>query len=90
MSRQPTIPEMLRFQAVWCERLGSPLYARLLARAATDAEEGGPVARVLGPRAGDAKESALPIRLMGAVNRLVLEGPSLIVCAARPPTLTRS
>jgi hypothetical protein len=74
VSGHPSLPELLRYQADWCGRLGSPLYDDLLTRAATDADAGGPVARVLGPYAQDPKETALAIRLMGAVNRLVLEG----------------
>jgi len=68
------LPGLLRLQAGWCETLGSPLYGRLLERAAVDAEQGGPVARVLEPFADDPRGSMLAIRLMGAANRLVLEG----------------
>lgn len=74
MSRQPTVPELLRYQAMWCEKLGSPLYAQLLERAAVDAEQGGPVARLMEPHAQDPPTSVPTLRLMGAVNRLVLEG----------------
>ena len=64
----------LRIQASWCERLGSPLYAVLLARAAEDCERGGPVWEVLHGREDDPPGSALALRFMGAVHRLVLEG----------------
>lgn len=64
----------LRTQAGHCARLGSPLYADLLTQAATDAEEGGPVARVLRGCESDPPESMLALRLMGAVHRRVLEG----------------
>ena len=30
------VADLLRLQAGWCDRLGSPLYARLLEHAATD------------------------------------------------------
>jgi len=68
-----TVPEHLRWQAEACGRLGSPLYARLLSRAADDVEAGGPIARLLGRRQAT-NASALGLRLMGSVHRLVLEG----------------
>ena len=60
-------------QSQACLRLGSPLYALLLERAAEDLRAGGPAWRVL-------EGQALPpgsspgLRLMGAVHRIVLEG----------------
>jgi hypothetical protein len=68
-----TLPEHLRWQAESCGQLGSPLYAELLSRAARDVEEGGPIARVLGDRQAT-NASALALRLMGSVHRLVLQG----------------
>ncbi len=63
----------LRTQAGHCARLGSPLYADLLERAAVDAEAGGPVAQVLRGHEDDPPDSMLALRLMGAVHRRVLE-----------------
>jgi len=68
------LPTRLRLQAGHCLRLGSPLYAGLLQRAADDAEEGGPVAELLHGHEGDPVDSMLALRLMGAVHRRVLEG----------------
>jgi hypothetical protein len=68
------IAARLRIQAGHCARLGSPLYADLLERAAADAEAGGPVARVLRGHEDDPPESMPALRLMGAVHRRVLEG----------------
>jgi hypothetical protein len=65
---------LLRFQSAACGQVGSPLYEHLLERAADDYERGGPVRRVLEGHEGDPKDSALALRLMGAVHRLVLEG----------------
>jgi hypothetical protein len=65
---------LLRTQAGHCARLGSPLYARLLERAAEDAEAGGPVAQVLSGHEDDPPGSMLALRLLGAVRRRVLEG----------------
>ncbi len=64
----------LRWQAEECRRLGSPLYAELLGRAAADVEAGGVVWEVLREQREEPTFSALPLRLMGAVNRLVLAG----------------
>jgi hypothetical protein len=61
-------------QARSCERLGSPLYARLLRRCADDIAAGGPVADVLAEHADLPGPSALALRLLGSVHRLVLQG----------------
>ncbi|HKF82729.1 MAG TPA: DUF2332 family protein [Solirubrobacterales bacterium] len=68
------LPRLLLAQAGHCLRLGWPLYAELLERAASDAEEGGPVAQVLRGREGDPPDSMLVLRLMGAAHRRMLEG----------------
>jgi hypothetical protein len=54
--------------------LGSPLYAGLLDRLAVDVEAGGAGWRVLEPFADWPGGSAYVLRVMGAVNRLVLTG----------------
>jgi hypothetical protein len=69
---EEVIAERLRWQAEECGRLGSPLYAELLERAAADVEAGGPAWEVLRGHGADPPLSALALRLMGAVNRLVL------------------
>jgi len=65
---------MLRIQAEWCARLGSSLYGILCSRAADDVEAGGPIAAVLDGHEDDRPASALALRFMGAVHRLVLSG----------------
>jgi hypothetical protein len=65
---------MLRLQAEWCARLGSPLYGVLCARVADDVEAAGPAAAVLAGHEEDRPASALALRLMGAVHRLALAG----------------
>jgi hypothetical protein len=66
---------LLRDQARYCGDMGSPLYARLLERAAADAEAGGPVFELLEPfDALSFRADALALRLMAAVHRLVLTG----------------
>ena len=61
-----------RRQADWCASLGSPLYASLLESSASDVTDGGPAWHVLEPFAQEPGSSALVLRFMGAVHRLVL------------------
>jgi hypothetical protein len=68
------LEQLLRFQAKACGHLGSPLYRDLLDRAAEDVVAGGPVWEVLRGHENDPGGSALVLRLMGAVHRLVLAG----------------
>jgi hypothetical protein len=74
MSSQLSIPDQFRRQAGWCERLGSPLYSHLLSRCADDYEQGGAVHDLLQLHEKDDESSVLPLRFMGAVHRLVLQG----------------
>jgi hypothetical protein len=78
------IARWLEVQARWCERLGSPLYAALLVRAAEDAANGGPVFEVMRDRAADPPGSALALRFMGSVHRLVLQGDAPALAAFYP------
>jgi len=64
----------MRQQSGYCAELGSPFYAVLLAQLADDVEAGGPAARVLSGHEADRGPSALALRLLGSVHRLVLEG----------------
>lgn len=61
----------LRDQALQCRKLGSPMYADLMSRAADDPA---PVVAALGEHAGGPRRAATPLRLFGAVHRLVLSG----------------
>ncbi len=70
----PGVLEAFRLQAEFCASFGSPLYATLLARAAEDIERGGPIARILAGWSGNPFPDALPLRLMGGVHRLALDG----------------
>ena len=62
-----------REQARACAALGSPMYAGLLERLAEDIDAGGPTAVVLAGHEDDPGPSALALRLLGSVHRLVLE-----------------
>lgn len=61
-------------QAEWCQTLGSRLYSTLLHHAAVDIRAGGVCFAVLRDHHDDPQESALALRFLGAVHRLVLEG----------------
>ncbi len=78
------LAELLRTQSDDCAQLGSDLYAHLLARAAEDLEAGGPVATVLAGHEDDPGGSVPPLRLMGAVHRLVLGGEAPALAAHYP------
>ena len=62
-----------RLQSEACAEIGSPMYADLLARAASDIESDGPVREVLRGHEELPGPSALALRLLGSVHRLVLE-----------------
>lgn len=66
--------EAFRLQAHFSGDFDSPLYAELLRRCADDIEQGGAVATLLDGWQGRPTPDALPIRLAGAVHRLVLDG----------------
>ncbi len=65
--------DALARQAQACQELGSPMYADLLRRLVEDLERGGPAAAVLADHSDDPGPSALGLRLLGSVHRLVLE-----------------
>jgi hypothetical protein len=78
------VADRLRWQVPHCRNLGSPFYAELLTRAADDAEAGGPSAAVAAPLLRLPVEEMLPLRLLGAVHRLVLEGEAPELAAHYP------
>src|ERR1700694_1373201 len=63
----------LRLQAQGCADLGSPFYASLLESAANDLHAEGAVWDVLAGFETESEWSAVSLRLMGAVHRLVLQ-----------------
>ena len=76
--------EHFRTQAAACLALGSPLYADLIDRLADDLESGGPTHEVLVGHKSATGPSALALRLMGAVHRIVLEGEAPALAAYYP------
>lgn len=67
------IARHFRLQADACARIGSPMYAELLDRVTDDLEAGGVTRDVLAGHEDDPGPSALALRLLGSVHRLVLE-----------------
>ncbi len=61
-------------QVGWCERMGSALYAELVQAALDNLDDGGPVHDIVAEYDGDALTDALPLRFMGGIHRLVLDG----------------
>jgi hypothetical protein len=70
---QLELAEAFRTQAGWCEKLGSPLYHKLLLRIAEDIDGSGPCWSVLENHADTAERSLLPLRFLAGIHRLVLE-----------------
>lgn len=83
-ARREHLIEQLEFQARSCRAIGSPLYERLIGAAAGNAAAGGPVWSILEPYAGDPGGSALVLRFMAAVHRLVLRGRAPDLAAFYP------
>jgi hypothetical protein len=71
----------LRSQERACAALGSPMYGELRDRVTADVEAGGIFAAILAGHENDPERLALPLRLLGGLHRLVLDG--------RAPTLRR-
>jgi hypothetical protein len=78
------LAELIRRQGDACARLGSPLYAGLMAYAAVDALDGGPVAVALAGHELDPGDYAVTLRLFGAVHGLVLSGRAPDLAAYYP------
>ncbi len=71
-------------QAYWCKALGSPFYARLASECALGLERDAPLRRTLAPFADDAPGTVLPLRFLGALHRLALEGAAPELAAHYP------
>jgi hypothetical protein len=82
--RTRPLAETLELQRQACARLGSHLYADVLDGVAADVAGGGVCAAVLGPHVDDPVASALPLRFLGSVHRLVLENRAPALAAHYP------
>lgn len=86
MSGRSSLADVFAEQARACEALGSPLYASLLGHCVEDIDAGGPIVSVLAGHEQDPGPSALALRLLGSVHRLVLDG-ALPELAAHYPSV---
>lgn len=82
--RPTSVLDVLAFQASECRRAGSALYEAILDGVAADLRAGGVSARLLEGREDDPFGSALALRLLGAVHRIVLEGRAPALAAIYP------
>ncbi|MDQ3648163.1 MAG: DUF2332 domain-containing protein [Actinomycetota bacterium] len=79
------VAERLRSKREGVQARGaSPLYEHLLEHAAHDAEAGGLTFEVLREHADEPSGSALPLRFLSAVHRLVLEGKAPLLARHYP------
>lgn len=77
-----TVVDVIDFQARACAQAGSRLYEQILDGVADDLRAGGVTASLLDAHEADPYGSALALRFLGAVHRIVLEGraPELAAC----------
>ena len=75
---------VLAFQEAACQGSASPLYTRILQAVAADARGGGVCARVLAGRPEEPFGSALALRFLAAVHRVVLDGRAPELAAFYP------
>ena len=80
------VAHAFRLQAAACERLESPLYAKLLATAADEIEAGAPLRALVVEWDGDPVRDALALRIMGGVHRAALRGDAPDISAHYPTT----
>jgi hypothetical protein len=64
----------LRSQGRFCGASGSPMYGELFELVAKDVEAGGVFARILSGHEETPSREAVPLRLLGGLHRLVLDG----------------
>ena len=83
------LDETLAHQQSACARAGSQLYADVLGGVIADVATGGVCAEILGPHRDDPFATALPLRFLGAVHRLVLEGRAPALAAHYPSAAAR-
>lgn len=84
MATVETAGDALRLQATACAGLGSPLYAAVLGVLAGDYDRQGVTWRLLADRPERPVHDALPLRVLGAVHRIVLRGDAPALAARYP------
>jgi hypothetical protein len=76
--------DVVAFQGTSCATSGSPLYGRILAGVVDDLRAGGITVDLLGGGGDDPLGSALTLRFLGAVHRIVLDGRAPELAAHYP------
>jgi hypothetical protein len=84
MAEVQRVLDVLTFQARGCTSSGSPLYGRILDGIVADVRAGGVTAELLSGDADDPFASALSLRFLGAVHRIVLDGRAPELAAHYP------
>jgi hypothetical protein len=74
MNSRHRLLRSLHVQGQACAGLGSPMYGDVLERVAADVQAGGVFAMILSGHEDDPGRLALPLRLLGGLHRLVLDG----------------
>ncbi len=78
------VVDVVAFQAAACAQSSSPLYGRILDAVVADLRSGGVCAELLTGRGDDPVGSALALRFLGAVHRIVLDGRAPELAAFYP------
>lgn len=86
MAATEEVAGVLAYQAEACRAVGSALYEQILLGALDDLRAGGVCARVLDDHHVDPYGSALALRFLGAVHRIVLDGRAPDLAALYPST----
>src|ERR1700744_3149441 len=66
--------QTIQVQGQVCAAMGSPMYGDVLQQLAADVEADGVFAAILAGHENDSGRMALPLRLLGGLHRLVLDG----------------
>ncbi|HWF29366.1 MAG TPA: DUF2332 family protein [Mycobacterium sp.] len=74
MSGTEHLLHTLQSQGRFCGASGSPMYDELFGLVAADVEAGGVFASILSGHEDDPSREAVPLRLLGGLHRLVLDG----------------
>lgn len=84
MADRGELRDSLHKQAVACANLGSPMYGAILRGLLADFDAGGITYRLLADRPERPLHDAVPLRLLGALHRIVLRGDAPQLAARYP------
>ena len=74
MTSESRLLRSLQLQGQICAGMGSPMYGEVLDRVAADVQAGGVFAAILSGHENDSGRLAVPLRLLGGLHRLALDG----------------